>query len=72
MNRTEHLKWCKDRALEYVEAGELTEAFTSMISDLQKHPETEKHAGMQLGMGLLFSGHLDSASEMKKFIEGFN
>ena len=36
MNRDEHLAWAKRRALEYLAAGELMEAFTSMASDLNK------------------------------------
>lgn len=70
--RQEHLQWCKQRALEYCEAGDTTNAFASMTSDLSKHPETENHPAIQLGMMLLMSGHLSSQIEMKKFIEGFN
>ena len=72
MTRTEHLQWCKDRALEYVRAGDLTQAWTSMTSDLGKHPETANHAAIQLGMMLQMSGGLDSPHEMEKFITGFN
>ena len=72
MNREEHLAWCKQRALQYVEAGDLTEAFASMASDLGKHPETEGHPGAQLGIGLLMMGDLSTPEEMRRFIEGFN
>lgn len=72
ITREEHLAWCKKRALEYVDAGDVTNAYGSMASDLGKHPETEGHAAIQLGMMLMMSGHLSSAPEMKKFIEGFN
>lgn len=37
MTRSEHLAWAKQRALEYVDAGDLTSAVASMGSDLQKH-----------------------------------
>lgn len=70
--RAEHLEWCKRRALEYVDANDNTQAFTSMASDLRKHPETEKHGGVELGMMLLMGGHLDTAEEMRKYINGFN
>ena len=50
MTRQEHLDWCKQRALEYVDGGDLTNAYASMVSDLGKHPETANHAGIQLGM----------------------
>jgi hypothetical protein len=44
----------------------------SLGSDLNKHPETKDHAGMGLMMMLAVNGHLDSKSELRKFIEGFN
>jgi hypothetical protein len=70
--RQKHLEWCKERALQYVEAGELTQAYSSMASDMRKHKETENHMGLELGLGLLMGGHLDTAAQMKKFIEDFN
>ena len=41
--RDEHLAWCKQRALEYADRGDTTNAVASMMSDLGKHPETENH-----------------------------
>jgi len=70
--RQEHLEWCKKRALEYVDSGDLADAYASMASDLNKHPETENHAAIQLGMMLLMGGHLSTIDKMRKFIEGFN
>lgn len=70
--RAEHLAWCKKRALEYVDAGDCNQAFASMASDLSKHPETEKHGAIQLGMMMLMGGHLNRPDQMRKFIEGFN
>lgn len=70
--RSEHVQWCKDRAMEYVNDGDLTGAFASMTSDLTKHPETANHSAIQLGMGLLMGGMLSTKPEMEKFIEGFN
>ena len=72
MTRAEHLAWCKRRALEYVEAGDIQQAFTSMASDLGKHDETAGHSAIQLGMMMLMGGHLSTATEMRKFINGFN
>lgn len=69
--RTEHLEWCKRRALEYCDAGDVTQAFTSIASDLRKHPETEKHGALELGFRLLMGGFLNTPQEMRKFIEGF-
>lgn len=72
MTRQEHLAWCKQRALEYCDAGDPQQAFTSMASDLSKHPETEHHSGCQLGMMMLVNGLLDTPDRMRKFINGFN
>jgi hypothetical protein len=74
MDRAEHLAWCKQRAIEYVDQGDLTNAFASMASDLGKHPDTADSVSVMthLGMPLMMSGHLSTAPEMRKFIEDFN
>ena len=72
MGRTEHLQWCKERALEYVKAGDTQQAFASFSSDMSKHPDTANHPALQLGSALFFGGHLNSTAEMEKWIEGFN
>ena len=74
MDRAEHLQWCKDRALEYVNAGQLDQALTSILSDLGKHPETEGSLKSRapLGMMMLITGELSTKHEMAKFINGFN
>ena len=74
MTRTEHMAWCKQRALEYVDAGDTLQAYTSMASDLGKHPETMNHPGIMLGIGLLMlpgQGRLGTRQGMREFIEGF-
>ena len=70
--RSEHIRWCKDRALVYVERGELKDALGSMISDLGKHPETAGHPAIMMGTALMMAGHLSSKEKMREFIEGFN
>lgn len=70
--RDEHMAWCKKRALEYVDAGDLTQDYASMASDLGKHQATANHSAIQPGMMMLMSGHLGTAAEMRKFIEGLN
>lgn len=72
MTRAEHLAWCKKRALQYCDAGDVNQAFASMASDLSKHPETENHVAINLGSQMFFGGLLDSPAEMRRFIEGFN
>jgi len=71
-SRESHLAWCKERALQYVEVGQLQEALTSMFSDLTKHPETMDHPAIRLGFRLMVLGKLNTASETRRFIEGFN
>lgn len=70
--RDEHLAWCKKRALEYCDIGDMNKAFASMASDLNKHPETEKHSGIELGMMMLLGGYLKSPVKMREWINGFN
>jgi hypothetical protein len=70
--REEHMKWCKQRALEYVKRGDFSQAVASMGSDLEKHPETKNHAGIQLGFLALISGQLKTAEDCRKFIHGFH
>lgn len=70
--RAEHLAWCKQRALEYCDIGDTAQAWASMASDMGKHPETEKHAALELGHMMLFGGHLNQPDAMAKFIRGFN
>lgn len=43
MNRQNHLQWCKDRAIEYLDQDDLNNAATSMMSDMGKHPETANY-----------------------------
>ena len=72
MNRTEHLQWCKNRALVYVDNNDLENAYASMVSDLNKHDETANHSVATLGISLMMCGHLSTPDKMRKFIEGFN
>ena len=70
MTRDEHLEWCKRRAREYLERRDVKNAVTSMLSDLQKHPETKLAGGAlaQLGMMIMIQDDLPGA---ERFIEGF-
>ena len=73
MTRTEHIAWCKQRALEYVDRHDLPNAVASMLSDLRKHPETENHIGGTLGAGmLLVPGWIQNPDQVRRWIEGFN
>jgi hypothetical protein len=69
--RTEHLAWAKERALEYLNAGQSDLAITSLLSDLRNHPETANHGGIKLTGMLMLGGFLTSPSEVRQVIEGF-
>lgn len=72
VTRGDHIAWCKMRALEYVDEGDLVNAVASMLSDLGKHPATSCHVGISLGVTLQFTGQLKTEEQVRKFIEGFN
>ena len=72
MTRAEHLQWAKDRALEYADRGETANAIASITSDLQKHPDTENHAGPQLLTMMVSAGLVSRPGELRREIEGFN
>jgi len=72
MDRSEHLQWCKDRAMEYVGMNDVNQAFASFYSDMKKHPETASHSALELGTMLMLSGNLNSSAKMEKWIIGFN
>ena len=71
MNRSEHLQWCKDQALEYLDKGDLVNAIASMLSDLRKHDETRGIGEKLGGLGMLYVMNGDFAGA-RRFIEGFN
>ncbi len=72
MTRDEHVEWCKQRAYEYLEQGDVTQAFASMGSDLNKHPDTKDHSGVAIGLQLMMIGNLSTIPEMRHFIDGFH
>jgi len=72
MTRSEYLQWCKDRACELLDKGEVQQAFESMCSDVMKHPKTMHHQVTNMdGRLLLAIGVLDCPDEMRKWINGY-
>ena len=67
--RDEHLKWCKQRAREYLDAGDLANAVASMASDMRKHPECRVNEGLVL-LGMLYVTQLDEDG-VRRWVEGF-
>ncbi len=72
MDRHEHLAWCKKRALELVDLGDTNQALTSMMSDLEEHPDTASHAGITLTAVMMMAGQLGTPEKARKHIQGFN
>lgn len=72
MTRDEHLEWCKTRALEYCDDGDLQGAFASFQSDMTKHDETRNHVALSLMNRMMFGGMMKTPGSMRHFIEGFN
>jgi hypothetical protein len=70
MTRDEHLEWCKRRAREYLDRGDVTNAIASMGSDLMKHEELKNISAAMMPIGLLYivEHDLDGA---RRWIEGF-
>jgi hypothetical protein len=72
MGRHEHLKWCKQRALAYVDRGDTLGAVTSMASDLLKHPAWDR----QFVAFMVLSANIDvqagDRQAVRRWIEGFN
>lgn len=71
MTRDEHLAMAKQRALAYVEEGDLLEAVTSMGSDLSKHPDFRGETYSMLVLAALFFEVPKGPEAVRRWIEGF-
>lgn len=73
MTREEHLKWCKERAIQEMDFyKDPSKGLISMMSDLQKHPETKSKSLVLLCLGQLKRSPKISRQEVINFINGFN
>ena len=73
MTRSEHLQWCKDRAVAYLNEGQIAEGIASFTSDMRKHEETKATLNNGLSMPLIMQATMsNSGTECIKCIEGFN
>lgn len=71
MTREERLEFAKNRALQYVEIGDLKQAFASLGSDLNYETTRDCNSRMRLGFSVMFAGGMDTPEKMRRFIEGF-
>jgi len=68
----QHMRWCKDRALAYLDQGDMMNALASMASDVTKHYETNTPAvTMLLGLEGLRCVQANDLRGMRRLIEGF-
>lgn len=73
MTREEHLKWCKERAIQEMDFyKDPSKGIISMMSDLRKHPETNNEILMSLCTMQLMTKPRMSRQEAINFINGFN
>ena len=71
MTRDEHVNWCKKRALEYLDRGDVSNAIASIMSDMNKHPETKLEPGSVFTMLGLMAVASGDPREARRYIEGF-
>ena len=72
MSATEHLEWCKVRAYPYLDRGDVKGAFLSFVTDMGKHPATQDHPGLRIGMEMMINDQLKTPEEMRHHIEGYH
>jgi len=70
MTRDEHIAWCKQRALEYLDIGDTHNAVASMLSNLTKHDETREVVFGPLATVCIMAA--SNPAETRRFIEGFH
>jgi hypothetical protein len=72
MTTDERLEWCKARAREYLQRGDLVNAVASMISDMnQGYPELAPCPPELAMIGMLNAANRDR-NAVSAFIEGFH
>jgi hypothetical protein len=68
-DRVAHVKWCKARALQYLDAGDLINALASMGSDMAKRDDCRINQYLYLvGMDRAAAGDSEG---LRRWIRGF-
>jgi hypothetical protein len=69
MDRTQYIEWCKDRAREYLDAGQLSDALASMISDMNQRKDTQVSSYLAtFGLSCVMRNDTEA---VRRFISGF-
>ena len=69
--RAEHLDWCKQRARECCERGDMLGALHSMGRDLEKHPDTKGHPWIHLWLSSPKPHTISNKADVLKFIDEY-
>lgn len=73
MTRRQHLDWCIERAIQEMDHyNDPRMAYTSMASDLGKHPETASPSLIQLCIMQPVMNPGASRQQVINFLKGFN
>ena len=70
--RQAHIKWCKQKAMETIKAGDAQGALLSFEHNMKAKLETYIHPALLLIPQLSREGKLSTAKEIQEFIKGFN
>lgn len=72
MTREEHLKWCRERAIQDMDYyKDPTKGLISMASDLRKHPETNHESLTSLCLAQVIINPKITRQQVIDFIDGF-
>ena len=63
-----HLGWCKRRAIDALQRGTIHDAFRKFVADMEEHPDTRDHSGIEEGKRLLYGGGTVTERSMEQFI----
>lgn len=72
MTRDEHLSWCKTRALQVLDSGDVAGAMASMMSDLGKWDRPLYQPPMLSVLMMDAMKFRQTPAQMRDWIEGFN
>lgn len=70
MSGPEHLAWAKQRAIEFLDRGDIKNALTSLASDLTKSPETATLARRSAGETMALIIGRASEEQVREYING--
>jgi hypothetical protein len=72
MDRADHLKWSKKRALALIKKGDIRAAVYGMAADLRKHPKLKDMPSISVMIAMFQRGHMPYKEEASKIMEGFS